>query len=87
MGGTAPPLCAGLPGNCWPPPLSVENLLCSGGAGGGCRAGAAFALPGPKSSKLDQMQEHKLKVCAWDLSLGLTMAVLAEKQVGRKIGI
>lgn len=52
-----------------------------------CKAGASFTLPGPKSSKLGQMQERKLKVSAWDLSLSLSITVLAEKQVGRKIRI
>lgn len=41
------------------------------------------ALAGPKSSKLGQMQECKLKVCGWEFSASTT--VLAEKHVGGKI--
>lgn len=54
----------------------AEQQLYSQEAGGSWRAGVSFALAGLKASKPGQMQECKLKACAWELSASTT--VLAE---------
>lgn len=48
-------------------------------SGWACKAGASFALPGSRSSKLGQAQECKLKAHSWELSLPLSWTALVEK--------
>lgn len=85
-GGAAPLLRAPLSGIAGRGP-PARSTRCTGRNWGARRAGASFASPGPKSPKLGQVQEHKLKVRAWDLRRGLSVAVPAEKRVRRKTRI